>query len=426
MATLTGNFKVGSTAKSPYIFLGDYVLTQDAYTSINLEDFPDEILSSLTNALANGSIESSNITTENLRDFVDIVQATASGGSTGTSGAVTIVDGGDATFGAKNDTEASTDTATASFMSLFKRLLQRVTTLLGVLPSSLGQQTSANSLSVSIASDQDFATATLQTTGNTTLSSMQTTQTGISSKLDTLITNSTSDPATATLQGDTNTKLDTLITNSTSDPATATLQTTGNTTLASILAKIIAAPATSALQTTGNTALTNILAKIIANPATDTLQTAANTLLAQISTQLPDSLGQTTMTESVSVAIASDQSAITVQGSLPVTITATITSGESISDDIDLGTGVVSMIVYPTDWTTATSTFQISYDGTNWADLYDDAGVEIEIGAEAAVAIRLNLSDWLGIKYLRIRSGTSATAVAQGDDRSIMIITVPR
>lgn len=74
---------------------------------------------------------------------------TSSGGS-----AVTVADGANVTFGAEADAAAATDTSTATYMSLFKRLLQRITTFIGLFPTSLGQKTMANGLAVTVASDQ--------------------------------------------------------------------------------------------------------------------------------------------------------------------------------------------------------------------------------------------------------------------------------
>jgi hypothetical protein len=50
---------------------------------------------------------------------------------------VRVADGSDAALGAQADSAAATDTGTASLIGLFKRLLQRVTTLMAQLPSAL-------------------------------------------------------------------------------------------------------------------------------------------------------------------------------------------------------------------------------------------------------------------------------------------------
>lgn len=90
----------------------------------------------------------------------------------------TAVQNIDADLGAKADATATTDTGTFSIVSLLKRGLQRWTSLLDRLPASLGQKASAASLPVVLASDQTLplptsaATATLQTSGNTLLTSL--------------------------------------------------------------------------------------------------------------------------------------------------------------------------------------------------------------------------------------------------------------
>ena len=72
--------------------------------------------------------------------------------SSGGGGAVTIADGDDVALGAKADASATTDTGTFSLISLFKRLLEKVTTLVA----------------------KDFSTSAKQDTGNTSLASLDT------------------------------------------------------------------------------------------------------------------------------------------------------------------------------------------------------------------------------------------------------------
>ena len=115
--------------------------------------------------------------------------------------------------------------------------------------------------------------------------------------------------------------------------ATAALQTTGNASLSTIAGAVSgtemqvdvltsALPtgaATSALQTTGNTSLSTIAGAVSGTEMqvdvlTSALPTGAATsaLQTQISGQLPSALGQTNMAGSLSVAIASNQSALPV------------------------------------------------------------------------------------------------------------------
>lgn len=84
-----------------------------------------------------------------LTDNGDGTFSEASTGSGG--GAITVADGADVTLGAKADAEAANDTATASLLALFKRLLNT--------KLAFGQKTRANSLSVAQASDAIAANA---------------------------------------------------------------------------------------------------------------------------------------------------------------------------------------------------------------------------------------------------------------------------
>lgn len=62
-------------------------------------------------------------------------------------------------IGATNETAPGSDTATAGLSGRLQRIAQRLTSLLALFPSTLGQTTKAGSLSVAVASDQTLATA---------------------------------------------------------------------------------------------------------------------------------------------------------------------------------------------------------------------------------------------------------------------------
>lgn len=144
------------------------------------------------------------------------------------------------------------------------------------------------------------ATSALQTTGNSSLSS-----------IDGKLTNA----ATTTLQTSANTKLDSIITNTTSI-ATSALQTSANTKLDSIITNTTSI-ATSALQTTGNTSLNNIDvnqgAKTDAVATTDTGTFSLIALIKKVAQnitslagQIPASLGVKVAASSLSIVPASD------------------------------------------------------------------------------------------------------------------------
>lgn len=110
-------------------------------------------------------------------------------------------------------------------------------------------------------------------------------------------------------------------------------------------------------------------------------------------------------------------------------ITVTIASGGSLTAAIDLGSNRLARIVMPSAWTSAALSFQSSYDGTNFADLFNKDG-EVSLAASTVVAasraIAVDPTVFFGIRYLKIRSGLTGAAVNQGAERSLILATVPR
>lgn len=102
------------------------------------------------------------------------------------------------------------------------------------------------------------------------------------------------------------------------------------------------------------------------------------------------------------------------------TLTATIASGASLSDVLSVYPVAISAIIMPAAWTAADLSFQGSYDGINFFDLYNDSGVEYYIPALVSQAIVLNVP--LPFPYIKVRSGLTAAAVNQGAARSISFV----
>src|SRR5262249_4602567 len=113
---------------------------------------------------------------------------------------------------------------------------------------------------------------------------------------------------------------------------------------------------------------------------------------------------------------------------LKTTGQVTIANGQSLSNAIDLGAKVLSAILIPPAWTAAGLSFQGSDgQGVTWQNLYDGGGSEIAVVSAAVVAgrrISLDPSMFVGIDFLRVRSGTQAAPVAQGGDRVLTLISV--
>jgi hypothetical protein len=96
-----------------------------------------------------------------------------------------------------------------------------------------------------------------------------------------------------------------------------------------------------------------------------------------------------------------------------------IANGQSLSGAADLREGYVVEIVMPGAWTAADLTFQVSDDNSTFKDVYDTAGELAITTADVNRRIKLSPDDLLGACYLKVRSGTSGTPVAQAAERVI-------
>lgn len=102
--------------------------------------------------------------------------------------------------------------------------------------------------------------------------------------------------------------------------------------------------------------------------------------------------------------------------------TATIANGASLSDAVDVAGGEVIGIYLPTI-TSAAITFQASHDGTTFGDLYTSGGSEQTLGAASTGARFLLMPAGIsGIASLKVRSGTTGSAVNQGAERLIKLV----
>jgi hypothetical protein len=99
-----------------------------------------------------------------------------------------------------------------------------------------------------------------------------------------------------------------------------------------------------------------------------------------------------------------------------------IPASGTISDSISLVLQTLLAIQTPPEWTTADLTFRASVDGINFDNMYDQFGNEIVIKAGASRFIVVNPADWVGVRYLVVRSGTSGTPVAQTASRALILI----
>jgi hypothetical protein len=102
--------------------------------------------------------------------------------------------------------------------------------------------------------------------------------------------------------------------------------------------------------------------------------------------------------------------------------TVTIANGASQSSEIALGENSLVAIIIPAGWTAADITALGSADGDTYYDLYDTDGNEVTVQADESRSIVLDPAEWTGLKFIKLRSGTTALAVNQGAARTLTVL----
>ena len=103
----------------------------------------------------------------------------------------------------------------------------------------------------------------------------------------------------------------------------------------------------------------------------------------------------------------------------------TITSGTSLSAAVALGAKTMVGIAMPAGWDAAVLTFQASVDdGTTWLEMQSTSAA-ISYTAAAGQYIAIDPTLWRGINKIKVRSGTSGSAVNQTADRVLTLVTRP-
>jgi hypothetical protein len=97
-----------------------------------------------------------------------------------------------------------------------------------------------------------------------------------------------------------------------------------------------------------------------------------------------------------------------------------IANGQSLSNAIDLKENGLCGLYMPAAWDAADLTLvgATSLSGT-YQNVNDKDGTEMLIKAAASRFILLNPADFAGLRFLKLRSGTSGAAVAQTAARTI-------
>lgn len=105
--------------------------------------------------------------------------------------------------------------------------------------------------------------------------------------------------------------------------------------------------------------------------------------------------------------------------------TVTIASGASLTAAVDMGKRELVRVDMPSAWTAAALTFQVSADGTTYTNLYKDGSEFSKTEAAASRGVGIAPADAMMMhRYIKIRSGTAASAVNQEAERTLTLVAI--
>jgi len=107
-------------------------------------------------------------------------------------------------------------------------------------------------------------------------------------------------------------------------------------------------------------------------------------------------------------------------------VSAVIANGASISGAIDTRLRQLVGLQMPAAWSTASLTFDGSFDGTTYVPIHHGAGaytINAAAGAAASLGVSLDPEAFAPWPYVKIRSGVIGTYVNQGAERTIQVLT---
>lgn len=103
------------------------------------------------------------------------------------------------------------------------------------------------------------------------------------------------------------------------------------------------------------------------------------------------------------------------------TLDVVIANGASLSPAYNLGGHVLTGVYMSAGWTAASLTFQASHDGATYYNVYTSAG-ETSIATAAGVYVAMTGDDFFGVNFIKVRSGTAGTPVAQAAERTLTLM----
>jgi hypothetical protein len=100
-----------------------------------------------------------------------------------------------------------------------------------------------------------------------------------------------------------------------------------------------------------------------------------------------------------------------------------IPNAAAISPAVDLKARRLHHLIFPAGMTSVDISFDVSPDDVTYVPLYDATGeykiLAAQVGASRAILI--NLPDFFGIRFLKLKTSVNMTA-----DRTITLVAIPR
>jgi hypothetical protein len=112
----------------------------------------------------------------------------------------------------------------------------------------------------------------------------------------------------------------------------------------------------------------------------------------------------------------------------PVVTPFTLHSGQSLSDAVVVPDGMRPLgLTLPSNWTSSSLSFQISYDGAEFfetMDGYSTMAPLVFTGAVASIALYIPTWSLLRGQAIKVRSGSLASPTVQGGDRVMQLVCI--
>jgi len=102
------------------------------------------------------------------------------------------------------------------------------------------------------------------------------------------------------------------------------------------------------------------------------------------------------------------------------TVKPMILAGQSLSQAVNVSTGVVNHLFVPADWRSANLSFQVSPDNAIFFDVFDHDGREMLQAVRAGTAVPVDVT-WTKGNWLKLRSGSCDAPVVQPVDCEFVI-----